>query len=102
MIIALFSAIFAGVRIYHMRRKNRIDTFYTDVIAIRNALGEFDSDEQRAAAAQKIKALQDKAFEMLVDEKLSADESFRIFITLANDVLRQLGATSGQGDFADA
>jgi TRAP-type uncharacterized transport system substrate-binding protein len=34
-IVALFSAIFAGVRIHHMRRKNRIDKFYTDVIAIR-------------------------------------------------------------------
>jgi hypothetical protein len=27
---------------------------------------------------------------MLVDEKLAADESFRIFITLSNDVIREL------------
>ena len=28
--------------------------------------------------------------DLLVDEKLAADESFRIFVTLSNDVLRQL------------
>jgi len=95
-IVALFSAIFAGVRIYHMRRKNRIDTFYTDVIAIRSSLGDSSTDDERAAAAQKIKALQNKAFEMLVDEKLSADESFRIFISLSNDTLTDLGAIDGK------
>jgi len=91
--VALFSAIFAGVRIYHMRRKNRIDAFYTDVIAIRNTVGDQATDHERAEASKKIKALQNKAFEMLVDEKLSADESFRIFISLSSDALRDLGAT---------
>jgi TRAP-type uncharacterized transport system substrate-binding protein len=92
-LVALFSATFAGVRIYHMRRKNRIDTFYTDVIAIKKAVGDGAADDERAAASQKIKALQNTAFEMLVDEKLSADESFRIFISLSNDALRDLSAT---------
>jgi TRAP-type uncharacterized transport system substrate-binding protein len=92
-IVALFSAIFAGVRIYHMRRKNRIDTFYTDVIAIRSAVGDSATDAERAEATQRIRALQNTAFEMLVDEKLSADESFRIFISLSNDALRDLGTT---------
>jgi TRAP-type uncharacterized transport system substrate-binding protein len=91
-IVALFSASFAGVRIYRIRRKNRIDTFYTDVIAIRNSLDDSSSKQDRAAAAQKIRDLQNTAFEMLVDEKLSADESFRIFISLSNDALRDLGA----------
>jgi hypothetical protein len=38
--------------------------------------------------------MQDKAFELLVDEKLAADESFRIFVTLSNDVLQELGIDS--------
>jgi len=100
-LVALFSAIFAGVRIYHMRRKNRIDTFYTDVIAIRSALGDSSSETERAAAAKEIKKLQNKAFEMLVDEKLSADESFRIFITLSNDVIGQIGSTTGASSLPD-
>jgi len=92
-IIALFSAIYAGVRIYHMRRKNRIDAVYTDVIAIRSGLDDSSTDDDRTAAAQKIRDLQNTAFKLLVDEKLSADESFRIFISLSNDALRDLGAT---------
>lgn len=50
-IVALFSAIIAGIRIYRMRRKNRIGTFYTDVIATRNAVSDLSSEKDRAAAA---------------------------------------------------
>ncbi len=100
-LIALFSATFAGVRIYHMRRKNRIDTFYSDVIAIRNSIDETSTEEDRREKADEIRALQTTAFELLVDEKLAADESFRIFITLSNDVLQQLGARPGQGLVTD-
>ncbi len=92
-LIALASAIFAGLRIYRLRRKNRIDTFYSAVIAIRKTISGISTPEQRQEKSNEIKALQDEAFEMLVDEKLAADESFRIFITLLNDVLRQLGET---------
>ena len=100
-LIALFSAIFAGFRIYRMRRKNRIDTFYSDVIAIRNSIDETSTEEGRREKADEIHALQTTAFELLVDEKLAADESFRIFITLSNDVLQQLGARPGQGLVSD-
>lgn len=100
--VALFSAVFAGIRIYHMRRKNRIDAFYTEVIAIRSAFGESGSDDKRAEAAQQVKTLQSKAFEMLVDEKLSADESFRIFISLSNDTLRDLGAKPASGGYSES
>jgi hypothetical protein len=92
--VALFSATFAGVRVYHMRRKNRIDAFYTKVIEIRSKLDESSNEEERAAATQQIKQLQNTAFELLVDEKLSADESFRIFISLSNDTLRDIDAAS--------
>ena len=94
-IVALFSAIFAGVRIYQMRRKNRIDAFYTEVIAIRSTLSDSSTDDDRTAATQEIRKLQNTAFEMLVDEKLSADESFRIFISLSNDTLRDLATLPG-------
>ncbi len=101
-LIALFSAFFAGVRIYRFRRKNRIDRFYSDVIMIRNTIDDSSTAEDRHEKADEIRALQATAFDLLVDEKLAADESFRIFITLSNDVLRQLGALSGDGQLSDA
>jgi TRAP-type uncharacterized transport system substrate-binding protein len=91
LIVALGSATIAGLRIFRMRRKNRIDTFYTQTIELRRSIDESTSPAERARVIADVRALQNTAFDLLVDEKLAADESFRIFITLSNDVLRQLG-----------
>ena len=90
-LIALVGAILAGMRIFRMKRKNRIDTFYTETISLRNSVTEGSGQEERAAVITKIRKLQNTAFEMLVDEKLAADESFHIFIILSNNVVQQLG-----------
>ena len=90
LVIALASATLAGFRILKMRRKNRIDRFYAAAIEIRNSISGSSTVDERSLAAKKIRELQDRAFDQLVDEKLSADESFRIFVTLSNDVLDQL------------
>jgi len=100
--IALFSTVFAGVRIYRLRRKNRIDTFYSAVIKIRNSIDKTLTVASRQEKADEIRSLQNDAFDLLVDEKLAADDSFRIFITLSNDVLRQLGAISDHGVIPDS
>jgi len=92
LMIALASAILAGFRILKMRRKNRIDRFYSAAIEIRNSISGSSTADERTLAAEKIRELQDTAFDQLVDEKLSADESFRIFVTLSNDVLDQLNS----------
>lgn len=89
-LIGIISAGFAGLRIYHMRRKNLIDTFYSAVLVIRKSIDETTTTQQREDKTDEIRALQLQAFDLLVDEKLAADESFRIFITLSSDVLRQL------------
>ena len=92
LIIALASATLAGFRILKMRRKNRIDEFYSAALSIRNSISELSTTDERTVAEEKIRELQNTAFDQLVNEKLSADESFRIFITLSNDVLYELGA----------
>ena len=93
-IFMLFSAGYGGVRLFRMRRKNRIDTFYSQTIKLRSSVtGETSTDERHDVVA-KVRDLQNTAFELLVDEKLAADESFRIFITLSNDVMAELGEQS--------
>lgn len=90
----LFSAGYGGVRLFRMRRKNRIDTFYSQTIKLRSSVtGDTSNDERRNIVA-RVRDLQNTAFEMLVDEKLAADESFRIFITLSNDVMTELSEHS--------
>lgn len=92
LIVALGSAIIAGVRIFKMRRKNRIDRFYAVMIDIRRSIKDSNDPIEHKQAIARVRELQNEAFDLLVGEKLAADESFRIFVTLSNDVLRQLGA----------
>jgi TRAP-type uncharacterized transport system substrate-binding protein len=91
LMIALVSAALAIFRILKIRRKNRIDEFYSAAIEIRNSITQSATIDEKTSAAEKIRELQNTAFEQLVDEKLAADESFRIFITLSNDILDQTG-----------
>jgi len=94
LIVALGSTLFASVRIYNMRRKNRIDTFYTRTIALSRSADDSTDAAELQQIIEEVRNLQSTAFDLLVDEKLAADDSFRIFITLSNDVLRQLGDLS--------
>lgn len=94
LLVAVISGGFAIVRIYRIRRKNRIDRFYVDVIAVRDSIGPGASRSERDAAVAKIRELQNRGFEMLVDEKLAADESFRIFIELTNDSIDEISRTA--------
>lgn len=96
--VALASAIIAGMRIYRVRRKNRIDVFYKEAIAIRDSVDELASREDRLAASRRVGDLQTRAFDMLIDEQLAADESFRIFITLSNDVIKRLESDLQHGN----
>ena len=90
LVIGLISGGYAIIQIYNRRRKNRIDGFYRDVMAVRDSICERSSAAERAAAIERVRALQNEAFHMLINEKLAADESFRIFVTLSNDIVAQL------------
>lgn len=90
LMVGVVSGIFAVVKIYRIRRKNRLDEFLVDVIAIRNSLKQESSVDERQAAMASIRTLQDRAFELLVDEKLAADDSFRIFTELSNDTIERI------------
>ena len=92
--VALLSAAIAAVRIYNIRRKNRIDRFYSAAINLRKSINDHTPAEERRNAITRIRELETEAFELLVDEKLAADESFRIFITLSNDIVNELKDSS--------
>ena len=102
LIVALGSASIAAVRIFRMRRKNRIDGFYAKTIALGRSVNESTAREESQRVVKEVRRLQNEAFDLLVDEKLAADESFRIFITLSNDILRQLGDANEPVRVSDA
>jgi len=60
-------------RIVKRRKKDRIDVYYLEVLEIRK-------NENYQQAMEQLMALETKALEQLVDEKLAADSSFVVFM----------------------
>lgn len=88
-LIGLISGIYGAVKIWSIRRKNRIDAFCREALEIRDRAAGGDAGS-RARALEALKALRDRAYDDLIHEQLSADESFRIFITLTEDVAGEI------------
>jgi TRAP-type uncharacterized transport system substrate-binding protein len=89
-IIATGTALLALVRYLRGRRKSRIDVLYREALAVRAQVSPSLSAQQRRFLVGQLRALRDRAFSLLISEKLSADESFRILQTLIADVIREL------------
>jgi hypothetical protein len=85
LMIGLVSGIYGIWKIYSIRRKNRIDAFCREAIDLRDQHREGTSDA--SSLVEAIIDLQDRAYDMMIHERLAADESFRIFITLSNDII---------------
>ena len=95
LIVALISGTFALYRWNQQRKKDTIDKYYSKILKVRMDINETMTETERQEAIGFIRGLEQEAFELLIDEKVSADDSFRIFITLSNDTLRELGAREG-------
>jgi len=76
------------VRWHRRRKKNRVDTFYQRVLDIREQVRS-NAGYSAEDLAQKLNAIEKEAFQLLIDEKLSADESFQIFITLLHSTFNE-------------
>jgi TRAP-type uncharacterized transport system substrate-binding protein len=90
LLISSVSGLFAMKNIYRIRRKNRIDEFYLEAIKIRDSVTPETTADELAAAISAIHALKNRAFELLVDERLAADQSFQVFIELTRDALDEI------------
>jgi len=68
------------------RKKDRIDGFYSKIMAIRIRA----ESEPREQLLFELQQLELEAFQSLIAEKLAADESFRIFIELLTRAMTEL------------
>jgi len=89
-IIAFGSAIFTFNGWNKQRKKNRVDMFYAKILDIKTLSENTTSVIDLMQLIGKIQDIQKEAFEMLMREKLIADESFRIFVELSKDTLHSL------------
>ena len=90
MLVYLFFVVLTGgfalARVHSRRKKDRIDEFYSRVMAIRMRA----MNEPHGPLLFELQQLELEAFGSLIAEKLAADESFRIFIELLTRAIDEL------------
>lgn len=98
LVFLAISAFLAFARWRAKKKKDRIDIFYEAVLSIRDRKNDSPADE----LLNELDQLEKEAFSSLVQEKLAADESFRIFTELLRtsrtDILWRAGRLQRQDD----
>ena len=94
LLFAIATGVVGFLKWNERRRKDRIDRFYTELLRIRGAM-RTASAEERIALRERMDAIEQEAWDLLIAEQLAADESFRIFHTLLSET--RAGAARGDG-----
>lgn len=99
-LFAMFiSALFAVHNLRKTHKKNRIDIYYNKILDLRRRLQNPDGFVQRHQIEKEVRDVQEEVFRLLVDERVSANESLTIFLDLSNQVLAEV--QSGVTDWVD-
>ena len=89
-IIALSSGLASLSKWKKQNKKDKIDVFYEHLIAIKNQMPAIRSMDVARQKIQEVKDKQDKAFKMLINEELEANDSFRIYMELSKETIQDI------------
>jgi len=90
-IIAILAGGLASLRQYLRQRKRvRIENLYNDLLQIRKRAFVDNSSENLDSLQKELRDIRSKAFDALVENKLSTDESFSIFLLLYGEVMNEI------------
>ena len=84
-----------GVALYRRRRqarKDRLDTYYRQVLDCRVEMQSGNPDPERIAA--RLRGLQEEVFELLIAERIDADAGLVAFLSLSNQLLDEAGSAT--------
>ncbi|MDB4507840.1 hypothetical protein N9094_01405 [bacterium] len=97
LIVATIALLGAFRRWITVRKKDRIDRYYVRLNDWLADLQTNPASEKLDAMEKEVSALRHQAFQELVDDRLVANESFRIFQSLLSDCQRQIYAIRHNG-----
>jgi len=90
-IVILLSGIISSYRNWSkQRKKDRIDVYYEQVLEIDCSIMETTDTQKLNQKIETLYKIRERAFENLIKEKLSADESFKIFMNLMTDAIHKI------------
>lgn len=91
-LVALVSTLYYISRWQRMKKKNKIDIYYNKLITLRNQIGDLNEVGQAKQMLKEVKMTQEETINLVVEEKLMADESFSIFLNLSKIVMDEVNA----------
>lgn len=89
-LLALAGGITTMIKWLQQKKKDRIDAYYKQVLEIAEGIKNLSSVEECTLGISELENLKTTAFRQLIAEKLAADESFSIFIHLADETVQKL------------
>jgi len=90
-ILAILAGAFASLkRQVSQRKKIRIDLIYTELLQIRKRAILIDDDASANRLLKEMRDIREKAFDALMNNKLDANESFTIFLSLYSEVEHEI------------
>lgn len=89
-LVAFISALVSLSKWHNQTKKDRVDIFYQQLMDIKNHIPKIRSSSDGVLKIKEIHDAQHKAFQMLINEELSANESFRIYMELSKETSMEI------------
>jgi len=89
-LIASASGIVSLSKWRRQRKKDKVDVFYAHLMKIKNEMNQIRTVAEARAKIAEIKEEQNKAFTMLINEELEANDSFRIYMELSKETIDEI------------
>ena len=88
-LVTLMSGIYSLFKYRKIQKKDKIDVYYQHLLDLRSQIKELDKDSEVEAIISRINSMQDETIGLVVNEKLSANDSFLVFLKFCNIVLKE-------------
>jgi len=90
-IALILSGVISSYRKWNLqRKKDRIDVYYEEVLGIDRSITNASDKELLEQKIKMLYEIRERAFDNLIKEKLSADESFKIFTELISGTIKRI------------
>ena len=90
LLVAVMSSLYTYLNFRAIRKKNIIDLYFAKLIDIRTKINDLDSIEEVEQYLLQIKLMLNETIDLVIKEKLSANESYLVFMRLGDLVTAEL------------
>lgn len=88
--LALGSGIISLTKWRKQKKKDKVDVFYEHLLKIKNEIPAIFTVQHARESIQEVKLEQNRAFTMLINEELEANDSFRIYMELSKETIDEI------------